>query len=399
MTIAILGAGIQGCCAALELASLGHQIELFDKSSAPMCKASRWNEGKLHLGYVYANDTSYRTAEAMIQGSLAFYQFFCQHLGCEIPEDKMSSSFIYGVHKDSLLSVSAVTMHFHEVDQIIHRQIHRTKSDYLGAFPIPVAKQVTVDDYFNPDLVSAAFQSPERSVNADFIADRLIQAIQQHPLIHFCGSAEVASLSKKNGRSFTIVFQDGRRCNGYQQIVNATWEDRLRIDQTLGYQTNYNWLHRYKLAVHMHGQEYIPTIPSCTLVLGPFGDVVNFEDGSYYLSWYPICCVASSRDLQPQDSNIEQDRQSLSFIAEQTFHELTQLVPELSRLNFSSGDILVKGGHICAPGLEDIDQLSSRLHQRHQSGVWSHQGYHSMDTGKYTFAPHYARILGSRLAG
>ena len=41
---------------ALELARHGVEVDLFDRPTRPMTGASGHNEGKLHLGYVYAND-------------------------------------------------------------------------------------------------------------------------------------------------------------------------------------------------------------------------------------------------------------------------------------------------------------------------------------------------------
>jgi glycine/D-amino acid oxidase-like deaminating enzyme len=72
MSIAIIGAGIQGCCVALELASRGRRVQLFDRADLPMTEASRWNEGKIHLGYVYAKDDTLATARAMLAGSFVF---------------------------------------------------------------------------------------------------------------------------------------------------------------------------------------------------------------------------------------------------------------------------------------------------------------------------------------
>ena len=49
-TVAVLGAGIMGTCLALMLARRGRRVVLFDKAAMPMSAASRWNEGKIHLG-------------------------------------------------------------------------------------------------------------------------------------------------------------------------------------------------------------------------------------------------------------------------------------------------------------------------------------------------------------
>jgi glycine/D-amino acid oxidase-like deaminating enzyme len=64
--IAVLGAGGVGVCAALELADRGYRLDLYDENSQPLIRASANNEGKIHLGLVYAKDNSLRTARTMI---------------------------------------------------------------------------------------------------------------------------------------------------------------------------------------------------------------------------------------------------------------------------------------------------------------------------------------------
>ena len=72
MRVAVLGAGLQGACVALELAAAGINVDLYDKNERCVTQASAQNEGKIHLGYVYAYDRTLNTARTMIQGTLVF---------------------------------------------------------------------------------------------------------------------------------------------------------------------------------------------------------------------------------------------------------------------------------------------------------------------------------------
>lgn len=51
-SVAVLGAGILGSSVALFLARRGALVTLFDAKNRPFEGASRWNEGKIHLGYI-----------------------------------------------------------------------------------------------------------------------------------------------------------------------------------------------------------------------------------------------------------------------------------------------------------------------------------------------------------
>lgn len=50
--VAVLGAGIMGTCTALYLARRGCVVTVVDAAAAPLSAASRWNEDKIHLGYL-----------------------------------------------------------------------------------------------------------------------------------------------------------------------------------------------------------------------------------------------------------------------------------------------------------------------------------------------------------
>ena len=65
-SVAVLGAGIMGGATALFLARRGVRVVLFDAAAEPFCGASRWNEGKIHLGFLYSGDPSLRTARRLL---------------------------------------------------------------------------------------------------------------------------------------------------------------------------------------------------------------------------------------------------------------------------------------------------------------------------------------------
>ena len=67
--VLILGAGITGSLAAIHLADAGWDVALLDRSGQAMTGASRWNEGKIHLGYCYLGDASMDSARLMLDGA------------------------------------------------------------------------------------------------------------------------------------------------------------------------------------------------------------------------------------------------------------------------------------------------------------------------------------------
>ena len=47
-------------------------MDLYDRCAAPATQAAYWNEGKIHLGLVYANDPTGQTHGRMLEGAMRF---------------------------------------------------------------------------------------------------------------------------------------------------------------------------------------------------------------------------------------------------------------------------------------------------------------------------------------
>ena len=104
MSVAILGGGFQGCCAAIELAERGIQVTLYERNSILLAGAATANEGKIHLGYTYASDRSLNTANTLLRGALSFAPQLQRYLDADVPL-AASEPFVYAVHRDSQVKV------------------------------------------------------------------------------------------------------------------------------------------------------------------------------------------------------------------------------------------------------------------------------------------------------
>src|SRR6478672_5783473 len=101
MRVGILGGGMQGCCCALALAERGVEVTLFDRNDRLVSRAAIANEGKIHLGYMYANDPSHSTARMMMNGALAFAPFMARHLEIAAEDLNVAQPAAYVVHRQS----------------------------------------------------------------------------------------------------------------------------------------------------------------------------------------------------------------------------------------------------------------------------------------------------------
>ena len=182
--IGILGAGIMGCCLALEIAQRGYRVDLIDLMSTPMNGASLHNEGKLHLGFLYANDPLQETHGLMAQGSLVFSNIIKKLSGYGADSLIPSKPFHYFVPIDSQLEMAAINNHFHEVEKTIHKMIQSSGNLYLDR-RIDRYYERNSSSYhnsmFSPSITLGSFRTEERSVSTVAVADILRQAIKNVP--------------------------------------------------------------------------------------------------------------------------------------------------------------------------------------------------------------------------
>ena len=121
--IAILGGGMLGTCTALELARRGCRSTLFEGRQTLLQAASRWNEGKIHLGFLYAGDPTLRTAQRLIPGGLAFAGLVGRLIQRTLDAFITAEDDIYLVHRESVAGPEAFNRVLDEVAATVFRQV------------------------------------------------------------------------------------------------------------------------------------------------------------------------------------------------------------------------------------------------------------------------------------
>lgn len=381
--IGIIGGGIQGCTIAMALARRGIACDVIEQSPLLMDRASRWNEGKLHLGFVYGRDQSMETARAMIAGSCAFHPFFKSIFGPSIDSVIHSSPFDYVVHKDSMVSAGDM------FDYLVRcEQIFTNHSEALGYWPAqsaPRVKEIDHTVHYNPARVDGVFQTPELSINPHRLADLISDYVLECPLITTQLGDQLDHIEHTNDGAYDLTFAQSNVVRRYDIVVNASWESRLKFDHQLGITPPYKWLHRYKMACQIRGANLIDA-PSSTIVLGAFGDLVNFGNGSYYISWYPDGKIDESSEITPHEAESTLTDRDRQILMKRMVANLGDVISSMADLDLSNAQTQVRGGHIFAWGDKDVDHYDTQLHERSSTGVESHGNYHTINTGKYCSA-------------
>ncbi|MDP2124859.1 MAG: FAD-dependent oxidoreductase [Parvibaculum sp.] len=392
----MLGAGLAGCVTALALARKGCDVDLIDEATTPISQASLHNEGKLHLGYVYAADDSRRTCPRMIEGALSFLPILSKITGVPSTSFARSQPFLYGVPADSQKSPDEIAAHFDRVDRAIADFRREQEIDSGVGDPAP-HRQLATDEvarWFDLDLISAAFATDERSVDTVEIADLVAACVYAEPLIVLRLGTTVKTAEAAPGKGWDVICSSssGTERSRYTAVVNALWADRLRLDAEIGLHPGRSWLLRYKAALTLDAPDTASTVktPSVTLIVGPYGDFVNHGGGRFYLSWYPVCKLAETRGADPRPLLDIAHVKNAGSIASASLGALARYMPSLSDLAPALDRMRVGGGVIAAWGETDIDDPASGLHERHEIGPTRHGSWVTLDTGKYCTAPLYA---------
>ena len=395
-TVAVLGAGIQGCCLALDLARRGHSVDLFDRWARPFSGTSAHTEGKIHLGFVYAKDPRGETHRLMVRGSLAFATALREIAGLDPHLYTNGSRFHYAVPHHSQLSAAEVEAHFQQVEDAVLAAQEAEGGTYLGRRLRRVFRRLGEEElsrYFARSAVQAAFETEEEAIDTLRLAELLRSAVAEHPRVRFIGATRISNAAIESEREVRLVMDRERetveRC--YAAVANCLWDGRLALDAALGLVPQRPWLFRFKAVARLAAPELSECrAPSTTLIVGSFGDVVNYGGGLFYLSWYPRFKLAETHGLDGSSLYAALDRVDRQRLAREGVEALAGYVPDVACLLESRRDFQVGGGVIFGWGSTDIDDPESGLHQRWRIGPRRHGPYVSVDTGKYTTAPLFA---------
>jgi hypothetical protein len=244
----------------------------------------------------------------------------------------------------------------------------------------------------------AAFDTPEVAIDPVTLAEAVRNRITADPRIEVRLRHEVMAVEDEKGFEVVLETPAGPVRERFDHVVNALWDGRFAINEKRGLRPNRPWLHRLKYGISFRLPAGASPPPSATFVSGPFGEVVSYADGLTYLTWYPVCLQGVSSEVVPPEWPTYPPEPLRTRLLEGTLKAMAQMVPSLRGLDPGElKDATVKGGIIVAWGQTDIYDPASELHRRFEIGVSSTGRYHSVDPGKLTMAPYFAKICADRI--
>ena len=391
--VAVLGAGIMGSATALFLARHGARVALFDAADCPFSGASRWNEGKIHLGYLYAADPTLETARRVLPGGLAFKGLTEELIGCPLADEAIAScDDTYVVHRESVSDADTTKRYFDAVTSLVAE--HDRSGRYLA--PLSAARptrlsQAELDRHYDTATVVAGFRVPERSVATTWVADRFVEALSAEPRIEQRMRTPVRAVHRLAGgldSPLLVETRDGA-VGPFHYVVNALWEGRLAVDAAFGLALPQRWSHRFRLSAFLRASRFLE-IPSTVIATGPFGDIKNYNGRDFYLSWYLTGLLAEGTAVEPPRVPLLEPADRTRIVGE-IIDRLGGVIRSVAALKACAESCRLQGGWVYAAGQGSLADPASTLHRRDHIGIMRAGSYISIDTGKYSIAPWLAR--------
>jgi glycine/D-amino acid oxidase-like deaminating enzyme len=252
--VAVLGAGIMGVSTALFLARGGARVTLIDAATAVCAGASRWNEGKIHLGHLYAGDPSLRTAHRLLPAGSRSGRS-SKLIGGSLAPALSPADDWYLVHRRSVVDADTAGRYYDAVTTLA--ATHPAAAGYLRPLGNARVERLTareLDAVADRASIVAGFRVPERSVSTRWVADRLVDAVAAEPRIDTRLSTRVTGLTTGPAGldgPLTVVTTEAPR--GRSTVVNALWDGRA--PRCLAWPGGpAAWSSRYRVAVFLRRQ-------------------------------------------------------------------------------------------------------------------------------------------------
>ncbi len=407
-SVLVLGAGIQGICVALALRARGYTVTMLDQLPDLMLRTSLRNEGKIHLGFVYANDATFQTAELLLRAALKFAPLLDGWLEMDVDWRAISSTpFLYLIMRNSMLEADRLRAHYERMQNCVEERIEQgDHANYLGndlrAKQIWRSAPREQAKWFAPAHVTECIETIEVALEHEKFRELVKARLAAFPEIRTRYGHRIETI-ERTPRGYCVqgTRADETRWNESAEIViNCLWDGRLALDQQLGLVPQRAFVMRLKYRVLADIAPALKNLPSLTMVLGRYGDIVQYPNQRTYFSWYPACLRGwSSSITPPQEWDAvcagNPPQEIAETVARETLDAFEPIIPGIRHSCVGTVD----GGVIYAWGETDIDDRASGLHERHAIGFTHHDGYYSVDTGKFTCAPMFAQQLVEHLDG
>lgn len=365
--VGIIGGGIAGVTTALGLADKGYQVSLFEAAAETLQQTSDATPCRLGVGFHYMDkETALLNLEATIElikylkktsrHSFQVFENFTENL-------IRTKKIIYVISKQSLVKTNEVLNIFNILKSRYKELIDYDKDNEVLGSVGSFYKLLKKDQYkntLNTKKISTLIETCETLFDWPLFKIHLYGKLYSNKNIAVHVNKKVRSIKRLGDFKSEINFHDNEKCV-FDFIVNCSWMNVDRINETAGYANNLNTINRVKCMAVVKLTKNIAN-KSFMIGYGPFCSLSSRPDGIGYLTYEPVTNIDqfdSKTDVKKEIKCIEEtmkpDKQkelgnaiikgSLEYIPGLEGCELITLKTGIVRTDAGTVNIYEKGSH------------------------------------------------------
>ncbi len=387
MKIDIIGGGVAGCVAGLELAAQGNDIRIRDYRPGLLEGASRATPCRLGLGLHYFDEiTAFRCLSATI-GFVRHYPGF--KISDRLTEATHLRNGWYFITKDSLFDPEVVRAFYEKLQGQYAELVALDPGNEVFGPPeqfIRVLDPSEYQDQVDMDKVAIGFETAECSLDFPRFSSFLIEQLKAHPNIQVFTNEEVLKIQQADDHDgFTLMIQEPQKPETLRIIetdfvINATWENIEALNQASGFPMKSERTMRTKGMIEVRLPESLAQAHSMFFGFGAHASFTNLGPSPEgysrgFITFEPVTNIDKttnviiserSRRLLYQGGTAEEIELLANQILQNVGHDYIKGMEAAQCLGASFG--IVKND-----GVVDIFSSSSASHQRRESGISEQQ--------------------------
>ena len=391
-SILIAGAGIAGCCTALELANIKtpegspkYEIILCDQKSEILRGSSDITPGRMGLGFHYLHKP---TALMYLKATIEFQRKFGKEkdfrVGAELPKNSPLRRTLqrgrYFVTKDSHSTKEEILETYKALKVEYTRLVKEDPQNKVFGEPEDFFRILDPEEYkndVNMEKVDIGIETPECLLNWTEFRKFLISKLEDCENIQIQTNTKVNKV-RPNIKELRYAIETVKTSGASEKTkthyvsgwVNCTWENARALNATAELKNNALRTNRLKALLIVELPESLKNMPSAFFCMGPHGMFSNLGNGFGAMTYAPKTSMINSTDLDvPEEINrYLQGRVSLQErmdIAIKIKRGVTKYIPKMKDAKIQD----VRFGIVQTNGKVDIFDHKSEFSRRDYNGI------------------------------
>jgi hypothetical protein len=396
-TAAVIGGGLGGCLAALELANKGYKVCLIEAKNGLLEGTSNVTPGRMGLGFHYIHK---ETAIVYLHSTIEFVKRYKNSvhplmIGGDEEQDHPLRRGRYFITKDSLFPKEEILDTYSALQNEYRRLCEEDLSNQVFGDPDDFFQILSPSEYEHDvsDKIVCGVETPEHLLNWPRFKTFVLDEIEKSRNIEVFTSEEIRKIDFDTENNQHILYsynKESKRLSFEIRspfIVNCTWERVEEITQAAGLlpvearktssPRNIERTNRLKILVEIKLPDRLKNAHSMFFCMGPHCMFSNMGDGRGLLTYAPVTNFKQSNAITvPRDiahylklnSTDELDDSTLATVRKygnKIIAGVSAYIPEMSKAELLS----VRFGIVVTRGSVDIFDHNSDFHIRNYNGI------------------------------